>query len=85
MSHHRNGNSAKGHPTAGRVIHGQAVDAAKVHDHDYHACERKRRYESRADAKKAASRGASRKDAPQLYAYKCEICGGWHLTHKKPR
>lgn len=85
MSHHRSGACAQGHSTAGRVIHGQAVDANMVRDHDYHACARKRRYETKADARKAAARGASRKDAPQLYAYKCDICGGWHLTHRKPR
>ncbi|MCH4083952.1 MAG: hypothetical protein DUD33_07825 [Coriobacteriaceae bacterium] len=85
MSHRHGAGQSQGHSTAGRVIHGQAVDAGKVHDHEYHACARKRRYESKAEAKKAASHGASRKDAPQLYAYKCEICGGWHLTHRKPR
>ncbi len=56
-----------------------------VHDRAYHACERKRRFESMAEAQKAASRGSRRKDAPQLYAYRCELCGGWHLTHRKPR
>lgn len=75
----------KGRPTAGRVIHGQATDEGMVHDHAYHACERKQRFESKAEAQKAASRGSRRKDAPQLYAYRCELCGGWHLTHRKPR
>ena len=50
----------KGRPTAGRVIHGQATDEGMVHDRAYHACERKRRFESKAEAQKAASRGSRR-------------------------
>ena len=75
----------KERPTAGRVIHGQATDEGMVHDRAYHACVRKRRCEFMAEAQMAASRGSRRKDAPQLYAYRCELCGGWHLTHRKPR
>ena len=75
----------KERPTAGRVIHGQATDEGMVPARAYHACERKRRFEFMAEAQKAASRGSRRKDAPQLYAYRCELCGGWHLTHRKPR
>ena len=52
---------------------------------EYKACLRKKRYETRVEASKAARDGARRKDAPALYAYECQYCGGWHLTHRKPR
>ena len=37
------------------------------------------------EAKKAAAMASRRGDAPKIYVYKCEFCGGWHLTHRKPR
>ncbi|MGN0070222.1 MAG: hypothetical protein ACI361_00100 [Atopobiaceae bacterium] len=52
---------------------------------EFRACARKRRYATAVEAKKAAAHGAHKKDAPQLYVYACPYCGGWHLTHRKPR
>lgn len=51
----------------------------------FHACDRKRRYATSVEAKRAAQQASKRKDAPQIYVYRCEFCGGWHLTHRKPR
>ena len=52
---------------------------------EFRACARKRRYATAVEAKKAAAHGAHKQDAPQLYVYACPYCGGWHLTHRKPR
>jgi hypothetical protein len=52
---------------------------------EYRACDRKRRYETSVEAKKAAESASRRADAPRIYVYRCEFCGGWHLTHRKPR
>ena len=52
---------------------------------EFKACNRKRRYASEAEAKKAAERSSRRKDAPKIFVYRCEYCGGWHLTHHRPR
>ena len=48
------------------------------------ACESKQRYDTRADAK-AAIAACERHGSPALYLYRCPYCGGWHLTHKRPR
>ena len=50
----------------------------------YRACERKKRYDTRVDARKAAERSSRRKDAPKIFVYECPYCGGWHLTHRRP-
>jgi tRNA/tmRNA/rRNA uracil-C5-methylase (TrmA/RlmC/RlmD family) len=52
---------------------------------EFKACTRKRRYASEAEAKKAAERSSRRKDAPKIFVYRCEYCGGLHLTHHRPR
>lgn len=51
---------------------------------EYRACGRKKRYDTRVDAKKAAERSSRRKDAPKIFVYECPYCGGWHLTHRRP-
>lgn len=48
------------------------------------ACESKRRYATRADAK-ASVAVCEKRGAPALYIYRCPYCGGWHLTHRRPR
>ena len=53
-------------------------------DEAFRSCTRKKRYASRVEASKAAASNARRKDVPQLFVYECELCGGWHLTHRKP-
>lgn len=53
-------------------------------EREFRACGRKRRYETRVGAKKAAERSSRRKDAPKIFVYECPYCGGWHLTHRRP-
>ena len=43
------------------------------------ACERKTRYDTRADAEDAAAACVAH-GAPRLHVYRCRYCGGWHLT-----
>ena len=52
---------------------------------EFRTCARKRRYQTSVEARKAAEQASRRKDAPKIYVYRCEYCGGWHLTHRKPR
>jgi len=48
----------------------------------HHACARKRRYRSQGDALDAAMiAGVER----QRTAYRCELCGHWHLATKPVR
>ena len=54
-------------------------------EREFRACGRKRRYETRVDAKKVAERSSRRKDAPKIFVYECPYCGGWHLTHRRPK
>ena len=54
-------------------------------EREFRACGRERRYETRVDAKKAAERSSRRKDAPKIFVYECPYCGGWHLTHRRPK
>lgn len=54
-------------------------------EREFRACGRKKRYETRIDARKAAERSSRRKDAPKIFVYECPYCGGWHLTHHRPR
>lgn len=51
----------------------------------FRACGRKRRYETRVEAAKAAEKSSRRKDAPKIFVYECPYCGGWHLTHRRPK
>ena len=53
-------------------------------EREFRACGRKRRYETRIDAKRAAERSSRRKDAPKIFVYECPYCDGWHLTHRRP-
>lgn len=52
---------------------------------EFRACRRKKRYETRVEAQKAAERSSKRKDAPKIFVYECPYCGGWHLTHRRPK
>ena len=75
-----------------------ALDAAFAHEHEhdeqrsaqheaalrYKACESKNRYASRQEAQ-AAARACEAHGSPKLFAYRCDYCGGWHLTHHRPR
>lgn len=53
-------------------------------EREFRACGRKKRYETRVEARKAAERNSRRKDAPKIFIYECPYCGGWHLTHHRP-
>lgn len=46
------------------------------------ACERKNRYETRADAQEAIA-ACSSYGRTGLHCYKCPYCGGWHLTSRQ--
>lgn len=50
----------------------------------YKACDRKKRYASRSEAE-AAIKDCKRHGSRDLHCYKCDYCGGWHLTHKGGR
>lgn len=52
---------------------------------EFRACGRKKRYETRVEAAKAAEKSSRRKDAPKIFVYECPYCGGWHLTHRRPK
>lgn len=52
---------------------------------EFRACGRKRRYETRVEAARAAEKSSRRKDAPKIFVYECPYCGGWHLTHRRPK
>jgi hypothetical protein len=47
----------------------------------HHACQRKRHYRSQGDALDAALLAGVERERT---AYRCELCGQWHLA-KKPR
>ena len=53
-------------------------------EREFRACGRKKRYETRVEARMAAERNSRRKDAPKIFIYECPYCGGWHLTHRRP-
>jgi len=48
----------------------------------HRACGRKHRYESKDEAMEHACISMAHPGVPQLWVYKCELCGGWHLTSK---
>lgn len=45
----------------------------------YWSCGRKNRYPTRADAESVAIRQTVR-SGTRVTCYRCELCGGWHLT-----
>lgn len=55
--------------------------SAEYGDFGHRSCGRKFRYETEADALSMAARCVL-KGAPELRAYHCKMCGGWHLTKK---
>lgn len=48
------------------------------------ACESKNRYASRTEAEDAIASCADH-GTRGLHCYRCDYCGGWHLTHKPAR
>lgn len=48
------------------------------------ACESKNRYATRAEAEEAIASCADH-GTRGLHCYRCDYCGGWHLTHKPAR
>ncbi|HWK30278.1 MAG TPA: hypothetical protein VNS09_27160 [Solirubrobacter sp.] len=45
-------------------------------------CATKERYDSEAEARSIALMNAPRGRGTATTAYRCEICGGWHLTSR---
>ncbi|MDB5178035.1 MAG: iviTM7 [Candidatus Saccharibacteria bacterium] len=48
------------------------------------SCQTKRRFGTERQAKEAADYQMLVKSDLELSVYKCELCGGWHLTRTKP-
>lgn len=48
------------------------------------SCESKNRYETRSEAEDAIAACAAY-GRRGLHCYRCDYCGGWHLTHKPVR
>lgn len=62
-----------------------AREGARHEEHlRYRACDRKKRYATRAEAEDAI-RACRRHGSRDLHCYECDYCGGWHLTHKAGR
>ena len=45
-------------------------------------CATKERYESEAEARSIALMNTPRGRGAATSAYRCEVCGGWHLTSR---
>lgn len=56
-----------------------ALDAERDEAWRYKSCERKNRYDTRAEAE-AVMAECENRGRRGLACYKCEYCGGWHLT-----
>lgn len=56
-----------------------AMDAEREEAWRYKSCERKNRYGTRAEAE-AVMVDCENHGRRGLSCYKCEYCGGWHLT-----
>ena len=46
------------------------------------SCERKERYASEAEARSIALMNTPRGRSAAVTPYRCELCGGWHLTSR---
>ena len=58
-----------------------ALDRTREANARARSCERKNRYASRAAAEEAIEWCAAQGRSGLSY-YRCEYCGGWHLTHR---
>lgn len=75
-----------------RETHAERAERERRHErlvkeHMYHAansCAKKRRYATYEQARATIRFCEETEDRP-LYIYKCEYCGGWHLTHQVDR
>lgn len=56
-----------------------ALNAERDEAWRYKSCERKNRYDTRAEAE-AVMADCENRGRRGLACYKCEYCGGWHLT-----
>ena len=56
-----------------------ALNAERNEAWRYKSCERKNRYDTRAEAE-AVMADCENRGRRGLACYKCEYCGGWHLT-----
>lgn len=46
-------------------------------------CQTKRRFSTEREAQSAANHQMLVRDPLELTVYKCELCGGWHLTRQQ--
>lgn len=58
------------------------LDSRREAVHRARSCERKMRYDTRTDAEDAIARCKER-GTRGLRCYRCEFCGGWHLTSRQ--
>jgi hypothetical protein len=56
-----------------------ALEAKREGAYRAKSCGRKNRYDTKLDAQDAIARSADR-GVRGLTCYRCEFCGGWHLT-----
>lgn len=47
-------------------------------------CERKRRYDSAAEAESTAAHRRAESGQLDLEVYPCTFCAGWHIGHAQP-
>ena len=67
--------------TQRRNLRRQLIAAEKYgKDVTHGPCLRKKRYATRHAALMQAERSERQQGVPQLSVYKCQFCGGWHLT-----
>ena len=57
----------------------EELEATREEAYRRKSCDRKNRYDTKLDAQDAIARSADR-GVRGLTCYKCEFCGGWHLT-----
>lgn len=62
----------------------EALAAQRDADLRQRACSSKNRYQTYADAQEAIGSCADH-GRGGLHCYRCDYCGGWHLTSKPPQ
>lgn len=77
----RRDNTRNRHQQRKRMRTDEAVREHVRETGDSHGCYEKLRYESLADAKRAAD-GSAVTYACEMGVYRCQVCHGYHVTHK---
>ncbi len=60
------------------------LDTADADRRRREACHSKERYTTEAEARAIALMNAPRGRRAAVTAYRCDVCGGWHLTSRAP-